>query len=334
MKPAKRKILFVHINLMERYAGYDGDIDPREKHSHAKRDGVSERFNFKLAPDGKFYGAWCESKVNLRRIDPQLNKNAASVNDVLLIFWAKVGKRDYRVVGWYEDATIWKEAQTNRCKDRDIKYFIAEATRGLLLPTGTKFPMALPVGKKGEVGPHAGNWYTFSDSLEHKNLPWLRRIISFIDSYTNGENDYESAIDMDTAEDEKKNGFQSNPRIRKAIELYAEKKAIEWFESQDFTFVRKVGKPFDLIFTKDSKQLFVEVKGTQTDGSCIFLTYNEVECSKEKQPNYALFLLRLIKIDDAEKPTSSGGVPRIIHRFQPKGDRLKAISYRYQFGHI
>jgi hypothetical protein len=334
MKPAKRKILIVHINVMECYKGYPDAIDPREKHLHATKDQVHERFNFKPAPDGKFYGAWCKGKVNLHRIDPQLDKNAASVDGVLLIFWATVGKGDYRIVGWYEDATIWKTMRNNSCTDRDQRRFIAKAPRGLLFPRRIKFPVTLPVGEKGGINPHFGHSYAYSDTLERKNVPWLDRMISFIDSYTKG--DYESSIDMDTANDEKKHGFQSNPRIRKAIELYAEEKAIEWFESKSngYTFVRKVGKPFDLIFRKDSQQLFVEVKGTQADGSCIFLTYNEVQCSKEKQPNYALFLLHHVFIDDAEEPTPSGGVPRIINPFQPKGDRLKAISYKYEFGPI
>ena len=339
MKQTKRKILIVHVNEMKQYAGYPGDIDPREKHNHASKDGVSERFNFKLAPDGKFYGAWCKGKVELRRIDPQLNKNAATVDGVLLVFWATVGKGVYRIVGWYKDATIWKEAQTNRSKDRDIKRFIAEATRRFRLPREEEFSAPLPVGKKGGISRHFGHWYAYSKTLERKNAPWLDRIISSIDSREatapNGDKD-EDAIDMDTADYEKRHGFLSNARIRRAIELFAEKKAIESFKNSGYTFVRKVGKPFDLIFAKGSQQLFVEVKGTQVpNGGRIFLTYNEVKCAKEKQPNYALFQLHSININsDVEEPKASGGVERIIHPFQPKDERLKAINYQYELDPI
>jgi hypothetical protein len=45
MKPAKQKILIVHINEMKRYSGYPGDIDPREK---AYRSSVSDGINLTL----------------------------------------------------------------------------------------------------------------------------------------------------------------------------------------------------------------------------------------------------------------------------------------------
>ena len=121
----------------------------------------------------------------------------------------------------------------------------------------------------------------------------------------------------------------SDSKVRKAIEEYAVKRAIAFFEARGFHLVRKLGKPFDLLFKKNAAHLFVEVKGTQTDGRRIFLTPNEVACSHSRHPEYCLFVLHSVRIPDFNNPLPREGEIWIKKPFRPAKNRLRPVVYSY-----
>ena len=65
--------------------------------------------------------------------------------------------------------------------------------------------------------------------------------------------------------------FQVDPRIRKVVEDYAVELARKHFEDEGYRVEIK-GKPFDLHCAKAHEVLYVEVKGTQTEGEEILMT--------------------------------------------------------------
>ena len=60
--------------------------------------------------------------------------------------------------------------------------------------------------------------------------------------------------------------------------------------------------PYDFLCKSGGSDLFVEVKGTQEDGTCIALTPNEVRHAMENK-NSALFIVYSVQVDDKDKKT-------------------------------
>ena len=128
-------------------------------------------------------------------------------------------------------------------------------------------------------------------------------------------------------------GFGLDAVTRRAVELYAQAKAEDFFVQNGYDDVRDVSKTncFDLLCRKGVEELRVEVKGTTGEGESVILTKNEVEHAKSNPGSVALFVVRRIKIErDASGPSCSGG--EIIH-FWPweiGQGQLKPLSYEYR----
>jgi hypothetical protein len=325
---------------MQRYAGFaDDETDPRKRPEHSTKDQVFERYNFKVAPDRNVYGAWSKSQINLTRIDPDSSPSADQISNVLVIFWATYGSGQRKVVGWYSDATVCSQAQENSQRDRDQNMYICKAPRSVLLsPKASPPPVPLALKEPGVngVGNHFGHWYPFTDQGELKVTPWLSRLVVYIDSQpTLVAHTRPDLIDEDQLAEEaeiefaRDHGYSTNATLRKSLEEYALSRAIARFKSKGYKLLKRVGKPYDLLFSKEGKNIFVEVKGTQTDGSRIFLTPNEVACAYKEHPHYHLFIVHSILLSDGADPIPQAGSVLWKKEFQPDQRRLRALAYSY-----
>jgi hypothetical protein len=84
----------------------------------------------------------------------------------------------------------------------------------------------------------------------------------------------ESAIEALERQQARGQGFQLDKRTRKAIEDYAMDAAKRYFETEGFEVEdRSRTMPFDLVCHRGHEVLYVEVKGTQSEGKEIILTY-------------------------------------------------------------
>ena len=126
-------------------------------------------------------------------------------------------------------------------------------------------------------------------------------------------------------------GFIVDPECRKAVEKYAVEKAAAYFRARGFTDISEVGKPYDLHCRKpNGERLFVEVKGTTTDGGVMILTANEVACAHEN--SMALYLLHDISVKkETDRFALSGGLEVVQWPWQIDRARLKPLAYRYDF---
>jgi Protein NO VEIN, C-terminal len=131
-------------------------------------------------------------------------------------------------------------------------------------------------------------------------------------------------------ESDRAQGFQSNPKIRKCVEEHAMQMAIDRFEAAGYR-VEDCHKhrPYDLLCTKGGHQKFVEVKGTQTDGSILILTSGEVEHIARTYPNSLLCLVHGIKVTGSAAPRASGGTLIVVDPLVPRTSELHPINYRY-----
>jgi len=85
---------------------------------------------------------------------------------------------------------------------------------------------------------------------------------------------------------------------------------------------------FDFLCSFGGKDLFVEVKGTQSDGTCISLTPNEVTHAKENQ-NSALFIVYDLQVKDGQLPKVAGGKELFLMPWDINAGKLEARGYAF-----
>ena len=120
----------------------------------------------------------------------------------------------------------------------------------------------------------------------------------------------------------------------KAIEERAVEVVCAALEKDDYV-AEDVGatRSYDIHATKDGKIIKVEVKGTTTDGSEIYLTANEVDLHLADYPNNALAIVRRITLDKSgDNPVATGGELKLTIGWELHRERLKPIAYTYRTG--
>lgn len=105
-------------------------------------------------------------------------------------------------------------------------------------------------------------------------------------------------------------GRTSNPDIRTAIELFAENRAVAFFEEREWE-VKRVGqykRGYDLECTKpNGAVLHVEVKGTSRLGEKVVLTGNEVAHARSRCPaEHILYVVSRITVTEGDSIRCSG----------------------------
>ena len=128
-------------------------------------------------------------------------------------------------------------------------------------------------------------------------------------------------------------GYSSNPKQRKAIEDHAMKVAMNYYKNLGYNEIKDVSLEklgYDVYCQdKNFNEIRIEVKGTQSNGSEVNLTKNEVKNAKLYRTN--LFVVHSIKIDTKKnyKIINQGKI-NIIEDWNPKEIDLKPITYKYK----
>ena len=120
-----------------------------------------------------------------------------------------------------------------------------------------------------------------------------------------------------------------SPELRKAVEDYAMKIARKHFESLGYT-VAVLGRPYDLLCSANGQTLYVELKGTTTDGAGVLLTPNEVAFARGHKGQMALFIVHGIETSNTEgQAIASGGNVRLLHPWDIDIGALQPLGYSY-----
>lgn len=340
----EQKVLFARVGWMRWYHGVCSD-DPKPIGGGAfnKSSLGHERFNF-LRIGNRAFGYFqpqLQPKNRHRASSIRLEKIKAGflgdvLEDVLIIFVATNPMRGGQfVVGWYKSATVYRYEQPSSSKLRKgVGYFLETEWKDAVLVPEPKREFPIPSGKGG-IGT-ANICYPLEDDGKKKEYSWLQLATEYALSYNgvNAAQNPEAASDDRLEEEfesdsETRAGYQSNPTIRKAIEEYA----MSWAGRR----LAKLGlKPkdkhrtesFDYLCQRDGAELFVEVKGTQTDGKCVFLTPNEAKHA-QTHPNSALFIVHGIIVKGKRNPKISGGKERLLMPWDIASGKLEARGYTY-----
>lgn len=339
------KVVFARIGWMRWYRGPQPDDEKPIGGGEYNREAVGhEAFNF-LPLDDRMFGYFQPrlqppanrkkhpSTITLERISA--NFVGDKLSGVLVIFVAtNPTLRGQRIVGWYDDATVHRHAQPSKDKRRDsFSYFIEAPAENALLVPEERREFTIPSGE-GAFG-RANVCYALEpDGQPKPNTQWIDEAVEYVRSYELENAAQEPGSEMDaTVADaigitiDHAAGFQSNPRIRKAIEKYA----MDWAERR----LRKLGykpqdkhttKPYDFLCEINGSDLFVEVKGTQDSGRSVSLTPNEAEHAK-KHKNSALFIVHSVKVKSKRRPVVSGGQELLLRPWDISKGILKPRGY-------
>lgn len=370
VKPIKQSVLFARIGFMEYYQGaFDGDL-PIGGGSFNDENTGYEACNFLDVNGkvyGYYQPSMNSGKVNLERIDPS-KKDLENLDNVLVIFFSTLPKilshhnstkdainSSAVIVGWYKNATVYREHQKIDRQiqgvDQDIYFIKANTEDAYLLPVDKRvYKIGHGImGKKGGNPGQSNSFYVYDKNKKLKDLfdvknKWISQAIDYVNTYTgpfiksDQERAEQNAYNGQFRTNSNGAGFQSNALIRVAVEKYAMQRAEQALTEKgyDVRTTHENGQnicgnsPFDMKAYKDGKEYFVEVKGTQSDGSSVILTYNEVQLHTNPDNRVILCVVHSVKVDDEKINHKSGEI--IIHDpWVLDTNKLKEISYFYKF---
>lgn len=348
-----QKVIFARIGYMHYYSGSKkGDRKPQHGGSYNLAEIGHELYNFKKAKNNLFgyfqpFGAAEESDkpvtINLERIDPDTETNN-KISNVMVIFVSKRENYGQVIIGWYNNATVYRNYQKSKrwMLRADYRYNLKATTKEATLLPEKYRNFKIPTGS-GAFG-RANVVYLTESNCSQRNLNsekfnWMKNSINFVNSYDGPNLLYDITSDAEQEVEDifeshraghTGQGFKITPELRKKIEKYSVGKAIKYFRKNGFT-VKDVGSThsYDLHCLNGEESLRVEVKGTQTEGESIILTPNEVKNAKNHKS--ALYLLHSIDVKTFRKSYKlSGGKEKIINPWTVTKDGvLKALSYIY-----
>ena len=276
------------------------------------------------------------SSIHLERIEPGFSGD--TLDNVLVVFVARHPERGGQyIVGWYRNATVHRYEQRSSAKERNKFDYFVETNEG----DGTRVPAGLRSflvpGGRGGFGQANVRYLYDGAGKQRRNAVWISKALEYVASYQHegAAQNPVSETDPDISEligstIERAAGYQSNPRIRTAIEDYAMRWALKRLRDDLKLNPRDKHKtePYDFLCTAGGADLFVEVKGTLEDGRCIALTPNEVKHAKEHK-NSALFIVHSVHVKGKRNPKVSEGKELFLSHWDTNDGRLEPRGYAF-----
>ncbi|MFH5212253.1 protein NO VEIN domain-containing protein [Antrihabitans sp. NCIMB 15449] len=124
-------------------------------------------------------------------------------------------------------------------------------------------------------------------------------------------------------------GRQPDPRRRRKVEVAAQQRLMDHFSAQGWRVDdTHVGNPYDAMATRDSERIYLEAKGTESDGDEVQVTHGEVVHARNHPGECVMGIWSGITFHDEEVDPDSGDF-RVI-TFDPDRGMLTPISYRWK----
>ncbi len=129
-------------------------------------------------------------------------------------------------------------------------------------------------------------------------------------------------------------GFQVDKAKREAVEKYAMKRAVKYYMNLGYRVEDKSStEPYDLLCRLGERSLYVEVKGTTTEGDVVTVTSGEVKNARRRSPNTELFVVSLVRVSKKDSDghyKCRGGREQIVRPLCPKAADLTPTEYSYR----
>ncbi|MGG7195408.1 DUF3883 domain-containing protein [Clostridium butyricum] len=276
-------MLFFNTAWMDFYDGINENTEIHGGGSYVEEYGYGhEIYNFKNIK-GKVYGyAQPNGRNNLERLGA--NKDVESLSGVLLIFTATHKDGGTFIVGWYKNATVYRDYQETTMEERRYcdeyigYYAVAEAEDAVLLNRDECVMLFEPIPRgKGGMG-HSNVWYADSDNMKD----FRSRVAKFIETYE------KKKVRRKTASKSCKDAD-----LRKKIETVAVKKVTDYYRNLGYEVksVEKDNVGWDLEVKRKRTLFRVEVKGTSSSNISVDLTPNEYKNMQIYKNSYRLAIV-------------------------------------------
>ena len=266
--------MFANIGWMINYQGNTSTDHIKGAGSYIDAD-KHEVYNFKKV-NGYYYGYVQPAidTINLKRID---EKCSGDVLDDVLVVWMSPfeGTKSRRIIGWYENATVYRYIQPDLKRNRSgYGYYIKARSKDcVLLPV---IERTFKVPKVTNFSGQRNVWYPKQTIPAVK--AYINKVLNYITSYSGGS--------------KLKSGKSAkvDPKARKEAEKKAVKYVTTHFKSLGYTVtsVEQENKGWDLEAVQDGLILLLEVKGLAGNSISIHITQNEFEMMKSHKNNYFL----------------------------------------------
>lgn len=200
-------ILFCNIGWMQRYEGIDGDNIERGG-AYNKTEIGHEVCNFSNV-DGTVFGyVQPTGQIKIERLGA--DKKSSYIEGVTVVWLAGPETGGTAVIGWYKDATVYRDKQKllQPSKEQSLNgvdtYRVKALWENTVLLPIEKRTLLIPRAVKGGVG-QSNVWYADSpDSLVH---------VTKVKNLINGITEVDETPDID----EEAFGVEGNPRLRAHI---------------------------------------------------------------------------------------------------------------------
>ncbi|WP_427339599.1 DUF3883 domain-containing protein [Caloranaerobacter sp. DY30410] len=276
-----RKMIFLNIGWMKNYKGiFQDEIKGGgafvEKHGYGH-----EIFNF-LPFKGYVYGyVQAKDSININRLGALDNDEC--IEDVLVIWVSKHPSGGTYIVGWYNNATVYRWWQSppknsNRVyNDEEFGYFVKAKEEDAVLLSIDERVFKIPRGKGG-MG-QSNVWYADKDEHQH-----LRKEVL---NYISNRQIYKRNEDM---HQNKELTYQPDPYKRQKVEKIAVEHTVSYYKRLGYTVdsVERDNVGWDLEARMDNRFLRIEVKGLSGSAISFELTPNEYANMNKYKESYRI----------------------------------------------
>lgn len=240
-----------------------------------------------------------DSGINIDRIGA--NPEDDHVDGVTVVFTATRPGGNRVVVGWFENARVWRERQEITSRgSREGWPFLAEAKAGncLLLPADSR-TLRLPSATSKRWGLGQSNVRYVDDA---RSRSFVSRLMRYMADPTSRE-----SSSRDRGGESSGAPRQSDPFLRAKVEKAAIARVTRFYENQgfDWTSIERDNKGWDLEVVRGDVELRVEVKGCSGPSAIVELTPNEYEAMRKHESTYRLAIVA----DALRRPRAK---PRIL----------------------
>ncbi len=271
------RIIFANIGWMTHYQGITegdkirggGDYANQKKHEvHNFYDFDGRCLGFVQTPNGR--------TIALERIDSDVPEDEPFLNKVLVVWTATNPKGGRYIVGWYKNATVFRERQIADTEVREEFdfYFTAKTKNCVLLPLAERtFAVPRANEKVGFFG-QSNIWYADKDDVEVKNFK--RKVKAYIE-------DYVPVKKVDKEE------LMGKPEFFEALHEAAIQFVTNRYESLGYEVTRTENNAvWELEARREKTVLKLEVKGQPKRQISLLLSKDEYEKMNANRKSFRL----------------------------------------------
>ena len=288
-EPFSIPLILLRVTWMTRYQGVAGGDTPVGGGAYIAEHGFGhEIFNFQPFQGAVFgYGQppgrkdqWEQAKINLKR--SSASPEDRSAHGVLAVWVATAPTGGAYIVGWYRNATVFRDWQPSPVDsartyaDIDCGYYVTAKAEDAVLLAPDERVFSVPQHGKGNFG-QSNIWYA-DDPDQHQEF--REKLLRYVETRQPPARPTNDPLPP----------RQPDPLLRQKVEKIAVEITTKHFTQLDYSVdsVEKDNVGWDLNAVLGNRELKLEVKGLAGNQCVVELTPNEYKALKSNNESYRI----------------------------------------------